>query len=71
MKKNNKLAITDHAIVRFMERASEFDRRAFVEAIIDDETKGLIKRLGNGKYPIGHGCRAVIKNNVIITIIDG
>ncbi len=44
------IVITDHALVRYLERAMDIDM------------------LGNGKYPIKPGIRAVVKDRAVISI---
>ncbi len=66
----SEIGVTDHAVLRFLERAMGFDIGAIKERILDDTTKKAIKSLGNGTYPITDGYTAVVRNNSIITITD-
>jgi hypothetical protein len=60
------LCFSDHAVVRLLERKYKLP--------INEEVNLVLSKLGNnlpdGRYPIGNGCRAVIRENNIITIID-
>jgi len=71
LRKANKLPITDHAIVRYLERVKSVDINQVYSEIL---TPGLIQyyhALGDGTFPIGiKNIRAVIKDGVIITILS-
>ena len=64
------ISVSEHAIVRYMERAMGFDIEEIRRKIVTDELIKLHGKLGNkGKYPIGDGLRAVVDNNVVITVM--
>lgn len=60
--------VSEHAILRFAERCGLIDVKAIVGEILTADTVQRIRQLGSGKYPIGHGLRAVVKNNVVVTV---
>ena len=60
------LSFSDHAVVRLLERKYKLPIKEEVDKVLSI----LGKKLPDGKYPIGDGCRAVIRKNTIVTIID-
>jgi chromosome segregation ATPase len=68
IKENKGITITEHAILRYIERVRGINLKEIEEEILTDELKSTVSILGgNGKYPL-NGCRAVLKNNTIVTI---
>ena len=68
VKTGNKIIVSEHAILRYLERTMELDLKAVEKEILTDETLKQYRTLGNGKYPVSNGCKAVIKDNVVITV---
>lgn len=68
LKNGNKIIVSEHAILRYLERTMGLDIKAIEKEILTDETLKQYRTLGNGKYPVENGCKAVIKDNVVITI---
>lgn len=66
--KTKDLVITEHAILRYIERAMGIDIEELKGKIIDEGTKAMIESMGNGKYPIGNGCRAIVKDMAVVSI---
>jgi hypothetical protein len=62
------LAITDHAQLRYVERALGYDPTTLAEHIARD-VEPLVRVLGDGSYPLGSGCVAVVKNRHVITVL--
>lgn len=60
--------VSEHAVLRYVERAMEIDIDEIKRRILSDETKQRIQELGSGKFPIGDGLRAVVKGNVVVTV---
>lgn len=67
-KNGNKIIVSEHAILRYLERTMGLDIKAIEKEILTDETLKQYRTLGNGKYPVENGCKAVIKDNVVITV---
>lgn len=68
LKKNNKgVKISDHAILRYLERVKHIDIEAIKKEMLPYDRIDAIVILGDGKFPINK-CTAVVKNNTIITI---
>lgn len=68
LKEDKGITISEHAILRYLERVKGIDLKTVEDEILTEELKSTVSILGgNGKYPI-EGCRAVLKNNTIVTI---
>ena len=55
--------VTDHAVIRSLERFYDLDTEAI---------RNLIRarvRAENGKFSVGRGCNAVVRDNVVTTIL--
>jgi len=65
------IKITDHALVRYMERKLGVNRTDFIDQILTDNVRRLIKiGKGNGTFPWADGLSVVVKNYSIITITE-
>lgn len=62
------IVVTEHAIIRYLERCKGLDLDAVKSEILSEERRKMIKAMGNGKFPIGDGARIVVKGNSIVTI---
>jgi len=61
-----KLIVSDHAVIRYMERVLGLSFYDIKKEIAPDK----LLSMGDGKYPIdGTKCRAVIVNGVVATVI--
>lgn len=64
------IKISDHALMRYCERALGINFEDIKSAMVTDELKGYIKALGTtGTYPLGK-LQVVVKDNTIVTILD-
>ena len=61
--------VSEHAVIQYLVQTGRLDLDAVKAEILTDELAGLIKQLGSGKFPLGNGTKAVVKQNVIVTII--
>lgn len=68
LKTGNKIIVSEHAVLRYLERTMELDLKAVENEILSEEVVSQYRTLGNGKYPVSNGCKAVIKDNVVITV---
>jgi hypothetical protein len=68
LKTGNKIIVSEHAVLRYLERTMELDLKAVENEILSKEVVSQYRTLGNGKYPVSNGCKAVIKDNVVLTI---
>lgn len=67
--KNGKLKVSEHAIVRYLERVKGFDISEIEKEILTDEVITLVKKLGgNGVYPNKH-FKVLIKNYTVTTVV--
>ncbi|MCX8665346.1 hypothetical protein J3U11_09085 [Gilliamella sp. B2840] len=65
---SNKLIVSEHAIIRVLERMFEINLSEIGQQIID-EVLPLYTKLGDGTIPVKCiGLRAVIKNGVVVTV---
>ena len=62
--------VSEHAILRYMERVMGFDLEMVRTAILSPDNLMMIKKLGAGKYPLPGGGRIVVRDNVIVSIVD-
>lgn len=68
MKPKN-LRVSDHAIIRFLERVKKMEREEFEKEILDEKLIKIIKTLGDGEFPLSNGRNiAVVKCGVVVTI---
>jgi len=65
---NSEIIVSEHAIIRYMERAMGLDIKQISDKILTSDNILLIENMGDGKYPIGEGLRAVVKNNTVVSI---
>lgn len=68
LKTGNKIIVSEHAVLRYLERTMELDLKAVENEILSKEVVSQYRTLGNGKYPVSNGCKAVIKDNIVLTI---
>jgi predicted transcriptional regulator len=61
------LVVTEHAMLRYLERVIGLDLNDIREEIITDQLKKQWGALGSGKYPVKN-FKVVIKQNMIVTI---
>lgn len=63
--------ITDHALLRYLDRVEGYDIEAARRQILDDKLKMCVAITGgNGKVPVGDGKNVfVVKNNAIVSVV--
>lgn len=71
LKNSSSLSVSDHALLRYIERAYGINVPELSREISEHPNMKLISVLGECKVPIDHGCRAIVKNNTVVTIIGG
>lgn len=65
-----KLEVTDHAIIRYMERVMGLNFYDIRQVVASEEITQRAARMGNGKYHIeGTKCRSIIFNHKVVTVI--
>lgn len=70
--KNKDIIVSEHALLRYLERSMNIDLDDVRDKILTDEIKDLVEALGDsGTYPInGSNCRAKIVDRTIVTVLD-
>ena len=63
------LILSEHAILRYLERVYKLDTNKLYEEIVTQELKHNYARLGNGSYSV-QDCMVKIVDNVIVTILE-
>ena len=70
MRQHHTIKISDHAIVRFLERTCIINFEWIKEQLISADVLKYYHTLGDGEYPTGIGnVRVIIKDAVIVTVI--
>lgn len=64
-----RIGVSDHAILRYLERVLGIDVWAVKNQILNLNGRVTTGELGDGKYPVGNGHHAVVKNDVVVTVI--
>ena len=67
--KEKDIIVTEHAVLRYLERIMGFDLEQINKSLLTDDVKLMIGKMGDGKYPIDGG-RMIVKNNTIISITN-
>ena len=68
LKKGNKIIVLEHAMLWYIERVLGIDLKEIERRILTDEVKEQYKIVGNGRFPINDEFRALIRDNVVVTI---
>ena len=71
LKNRAELIVSEHALLRYLERVEHVDVDVLNRIIAEDETlQSSIKTLGNGTFPIkDRGFKIVIRDNVVLTVL--
>ena len=62
------LTVTDHALLRYMQRLSGLDIDSLKESLITEKLTLQVQTLGDGEYGLPQGGKAIIRDSKIITI---
>lgn len=66
---NKEITISEHALLRYLERVSKVDTESVKKSIITPELIKMVETLGgNGKYPVGN-ITLVMRDYVVTTIL--
>ena len=68
LKEGNKIIVSEHAMLRYIERVLGINLKEIEKCILTDEVKEQYKIVGNGRFPINDEFRALIRDNVVVTI---
>lgn len=61
--------ITEHAILKYIERVMGFDLDNVRSEILNESTLPMVKSMKSGKFPLHDGHKIVAKNMSIVTVI--
>lgn len=61
------LVVSEHAILRYIERIEQLHPSQVVERIVTPRLKEMVETLGNGTYPI-EDFVVVVRDNVVVTV---
>lgn len=67
---NTEIIISEHALLRYVERVLNIDIEEISNSILTDQFKTLVYTLGDGKIPLNNDFTAIVKDNVVTTIIS-
>jgi len=63
--------VTEHAMLRYLERAEGLDLAALADKILTKEIRERIDQFNSGRFPLGDtGLRAVVKNKVVVSVVE-
>jgi hypothetical protein len=62
--------VTDHAVVRYLERVAGMDIAAIRRAILPADVEAQVRVLGDGRYPVGETHAAIVRDGVVVTVYD-
>lgn len=62
------IRVTDHAVLRYLERVHKVDIRAVRESMLADGRAELVRQFRSGKFPVGEGCRLIVQDCVVVTV---
>ena len=68
LKEGNKIIVSEHAMLRYIERVLGINLKEIEKRILTDEVKEQYKIVGNGRFPINDEFRALIRDHVVVTI---
>ncbi len=68
-KRSQELIVSEHAILRYMERVLKLDVAAFANSILTDAVREEHRLIGNGTYSVNNSeYKLIIKNNVVVSV---
>lgn len=63
------IVVSDHAIIRYLERVENLDIEAIKKKIATDKVSELINKLGNGVFPVNDVFKITVNKKVITTVL--
>ncbi len=67
--KNKEIILSEHAILRYLERVVGINMEDVKKKIVTETLKEQYSVLGDGKYPIENEFFVRVKDNVIVTVL--
>jgi len=62
-------SVSEHAVLRYLERIKQIDINKVEPIILDEKTKQTIETIGSGRIP-REDCTLIIKDKRVITLYD-
>jgi len=62
------LTVTEHAILRYLERVQCLDLKEIVKTILPEKVEKQAMTLGDGKYPVTEEFAIMVKNNMVVSV---
>lgn len=62
------VVVTEHAVLRYLERVKLVDTKAVRKAILPEDARKKAKALGTAKIPVGNTHVIVVKDNAVVTV---
>lgn len=63
------ILVTEHALLRFIQRAYGVNIERLSQEIASDIAH-YVGTLGSGKFPLSRGGRAIVQNGVVVTVVE-
>ena len=68
--KKNQLIVSEHAIIRYLERVVGMNSDEIIAKIVPEEVANWVKIAGNGSYLVNNGeFRIKVKDKVVVTVL--
>lgn len=64
------VVVSEHALLRYCERVYGCDLESIKAEILTPQVVNCINTLGNGKFPTGNGLKAVVKDRVVVSVME-
>lgn len=72
-KKKQRIRVSDHAIVRFLERVAKVDMDEVRRNIVGEQQASLIEKFGGGEFPVTNKTlgdfRIVVQEGTVVTVL--
>lgn len=62
------IVVSEHAVLRYLERSLDLDIEVIKKRILTEEIRKQYEVLGNGSFPIDSNVKAVIRDNIVVTV---
>lgn len=66
---NDTIPVTDHAVIRYLERVKNVNIKRIKRKIGNREVTNFAKLLGEGDYPVNNEFKARVVNKKVVTVI--
>ena len=68
LRDGKELEVSDHAVVRYLERVEKKDLEQVKHNILTEEFMRIYNELGDGSIPNGNGLVVVVRNRRVVTV---